>query len=25
VKRLKETGELWSITRHQAAYADWQP
>jgi hypothetical protein len=25
VKRLKETGELWSITRHQAAYSDWQP
>jgi hypothetical protein len=25
VKRLKETGELWTITRHQAAYSDWQP
>ena len=25
VRRLKETGELWSITRHQAAYSDWQP
>ena len=25
VKLLKETGELWTITRHQAAYWDWQP
>ena len=25
VKRLKETGELWTITKHQAAYSDWQP
>ena len=24
-KRLKETGELWTITRHQASYSDWQP
>lgn len=25
VKRLKETGELWTITGHKAAYSDWQP
>ena len=25
VKRLKETGELWTITGHQAVYSDWQP
>jgi len=25
LERLKETGELWSITRHQAGYSDWQP
>ena len=25
VKRLKETGELWTITRHREAYSDWQP
>ncbi len=24
-QRLKETGELWKITRHDKAYLDWQP
>ncbi len=24
-KRLKETGELWEITRHRTGYSDWQP
>jgi hypothetical protein len=24
-RRLKETGEMWTITRHQTAYSDWQP
>jgi len=25
VTRLKETGELWKITRHDVVYSDWQP
>ena len=25
VKYLKETGELWKITRHDKSYSDWQP
>jgi hypothetical protein len=25
VTRLKETGELWRITRHDLPYSDWQP
>ena len=25
VNRLKETGELWQITRHNLPYSDWQP
>jgi hypothetical protein len=25
VKRLKQTGELWTITRHDTPYSDWQP
>lgn len=25
VRRLKETGEFWKITRHDLPYSDWQP
>jgi hypothetical protein len=25
VRRLKETGEMWKITRHDVIYSDWQP
>jgi polar amino acid transport system substrate-binding protein len=25
VKHLRETGELWTITKHKIPYSDWQP
>jgi polar amino acid transport system substrate-binding protein len=25
VRRLKETGEIWKITRHDTGFSDWQP